>query len=78
MSRLLSALRKLDTKKLPQVKGRPRLGPCIATPSKFVAIGGKAVPMRIDIENRDHHYTVAVDVSDVELDLTLDPALWKE
>ena len=35
----LAKLRKLDTKKLPQVKGRPRLGPCIATPSKFVAIG---------------------------------------
>jgi 2,4-diketo-3-deoxy-L-fuconate hydrolase len=35
----LARLRKLDPKKLPQVKGRPRLGPCIATPSKFVAIG---------------------------------------
>ena len=35
----LAKLRKLDTMKLPQVKGRPRLGPCIATPSKFVAIG---------------------------------------
>jgi len=35
----LSGLRKLDTRRLPVVKGRPRLGPCIATPSKFVAIG---------------------------------------
>ena len=35
----LARLRKLDPKKLPQVKGRPRLGPCIATPSKFIAIG---------------------------------------
>ena len=35
----LSALRKLDTRRLPAVKGRPRLGPCIAMPSKFVAIG---------------------------------------
>lgn len=35
----LARLRKLDPKKLPQVKGRPRLGPCVATPSKFVAIG---------------------------------------
>jgi len=35
----LAKLRKLDTKKLPPVKGRPRLGACIATPSKFVAIG---------------------------------------
>ena len=30
---------KLDPKKLPLVKGRPRLGACVATPSKFVAIG---------------------------------------
>ena len=35
----LRELAKLDSKKLPLVKGRPRLGPCVATPSKFVAIG---------------------------------------
>ena len=35
----LKELAKLDTRKLPLVKGRPRLGPCVATPSKFVAIG---------------------------------------
>ena len=35
----LAKLRKLDAKKLPLVKGKPRLGPCVATPSKFVAIG---------------------------------------
>jgi 2,4-didehydro-3-deoxy-L-rhamnonate hydrolase len=35
----LSGLRKLDTRRLAAVKGRPRLGPCIAMPSKFVAIG---------------------------------------
>jgi 2-keto-4-pentenoate hydratase/2-oxohepta-3-ene-1,7-dioic acid hydratase in catechol pathway len=35
----LAKLRKLDTKKLPLVKGKPRFGPCVATPSKFVAIG---------------------------------------
>jgi 2-keto-4-pentenoate hydratase/2-oxohepta-3-ene-1,7-dioic acid hydratase in catechol pathway len=35
----LKELAKIDTKKLPLVKGRPRLGPCVATPSKFVAIG---------------------------------------
>jgi len=35
----LAKLRKLDTKRLPLVKGKPRLGPCVATPSKFVAIG---------------------------------------
>src|SRR5512141_1437260 len=35
----LKELAKLDPRKLPPVKGRPRLGPCVATPSKFVAIG---------------------------------------
>ena len=35
----LGRLAKLDPKKLPLVKGRPRLGPCVAMPSKFVAIG---------------------------------------
>jgi 2,4-diketo-3-deoxy-L-fuconate hydrolase len=35
----LATLAKLDPKKLPLVKGKPRLGPCVATPSKFVAIG---------------------------------------
>jgi len=35
----LAKIRKLDPKKLPLVKGKPRLGACVATPSKFVAIG---------------------------------------
>jgi len=35
----LAALKKLDPKKLHPVKGKPRLGPCVATPSKFVATG---------------------------------------
>ncbi len=35
----LTALKKLDTKKLPLVKGKPRLGSCVAKPSQFVAIG---------------------------------------
>ena len=35
----LAKLRKLDPKKLALVKGKPRLGPCVAPPSKFVAIG---------------------------------------
>ncbi|MCC6194678.1 MAG: fumarylacetoacetate hydrolase family protein [Burkholderiales bacterium] len=35
----LAKLRKLDPRKLPLVKGKPRLGPCVAAPSKFVAIG---------------------------------------
>ncbi len=35
----LTALKKLDPKKLPLVKGKPRLGSCVAKPSQFVAIG---------------------------------------
>ncbi len=35
----LARLRKVDPRRLPVVKGQPRLGPCVATPSKFVAIG---------------------------------------
>src|SRR5882757_9885533 len=35
----LAKLKKLDPRKLPLVKGRPRLGACVAMPSKFVAIG---------------------------------------
>jgi 2-keto-4-pentenoate hydratase/2-oxohepta-3-ene-1,7-dioic acid hydratase in catechol pathway len=35
----LAKLRRLDVRRLPLVKGRPRFGPCVATPSKFVAIG---------------------------------------
>ena len=35
----LAKLKKLDTKKLPLVKGKPRLGSCVAKPSQFVAIG---------------------------------------
>ncbi|HEX8739747.1 MAG TPA: fumarylacetoacetate hydrolase family protein [Casimicrobiaceae bacterium] len=35
----LAGLRRLDTRRLPAVRGRPRLGPCVAPPSKFVAIG---------------------------------------
>jgi len=35
----LKELAKLDVRRLPLIKGRPRLGACVATPSKFVAIG---------------------------------------
>ncbi|MFT3673315.1 fumarylacetoacetate hydrolase family protein [Aestuariivirga sp.] len=35
----LAKLRKLDPKKLPLVKGSPRIGPCVANPQKFIAIG---------------------------------------
>jgi len=35
----LAALRKVDPAKLPLVKGKPRLGPCVTGSGKFVAIG---------------------------------------
>ena len=35
----LAKLRKIDVNRLAVVKGRQRLGPCVAAPSKFVAIG---------------------------------------
>jgi 2-keto-4-pentenoate hydratase/2-oxohepta-3-ene-1,7-dioic acid hydratase in catechol pathway len=35
----LKELRKLDPKRLPLVKGKPRFGPCVAGVPKFVAIG---------------------------------------
>jgi 2-keto-4-pentenoate hydratase/2-oxohepta-3-ene-1,7-dioic acid hydratase in catechol pathway len=35
----LKALAKLDWRKLPLVRGRPRLGPCVTGVSKFIAIG---------------------------------------
>jgi hypothetical protein len=46
--------------------------------SKFVAISGHALPTRIDIENRKLNYRVGVDVSDLEIDVPLDPALFAE
>jgi 2-keto-4-pentenoate hydratase/2-oxohepta-3-ene-1,7-dioic acid hydratase in catechol pathway len=36
---VLNGLRRLDTRRLPLVKGRPRLGPCVGDVGKFVAIG---------------------------------------
>ncbi|MGI9401698.1 MAG: fumarylacetoacetate hydrolase family protein, partial [Rhizobiaceae bacterium] len=35
----ISALRKLDASKLPLVKGKPRLGPCVGDVGKFMCIG---------------------------------------
>ena len=35
----LKELARLDAKKLPLVKGKPRLGPCVTSVPKFVAIG---------------------------------------
>jgi 2-keto-4-pentenoate hydratase/2-oxohepta-3-ene-1,7-dioic acid hydratase in catechol pathway len=37
--RALAALRKLDVKRLPVVKGRQRLGPCVGGTGKFMCIG---------------------------------------
>jgi len=37
--RSLAALRKLDPKRLPLVKGKPRLGPCVGAIGKFMCIG---------------------------------------
>ena len=39
----LAALRKVDAKRLPLVRGRPRLGPCVAGVGKFIAIGLNSV-----------------------------------
>ena len=47
----LARLRKVDARKLPAVKGRPRLGPCVATPSKFVAIGLNYIDHAIESGN---------------------------
>ena len=35
----LAALRRADARRLPVVRGRPRLGPCVGNVGKFVAIG---------------------------------------
>ncbi|HWP26671.1 MAG TPA: fumarylacetoacetate hydrolase family protein [Xanthobacteraceae bacterium] len=35
----LAKIRKVKIEKLPLVKGNPRLGPCVARPSNFIAIG---------------------------------------
>jgi 2-keto-4-pentenoate hydratase/2-oxohepta-3-ene-1,7-dioic acid hydratase in catechol pathway len=35
----LARLRKLNVAKLPVVKGKPRIGACVANPQKFIAIG---------------------------------------
>jgi hypothetical protein len=48
------------------------------TLSHFVRVAGKAVASRIDIVNRAHHYTVAVDASNFEIDSPLDPALFSD
>lgn len=46
--------------------------------SRFTVLDGRAVPLRIDIDNAARNYRVGVDVREVALDQTLDPALFKE
>jgi hypothetical protein len=46
--------------------------------SKFIQVSGHSVPTRIDIDNRKLHYRVGVDVSELEIDVPLDPALFAE
>jgi len=35
----IASIKKANLKRLPLVKGRPRLGPCVSRPSNFIAIG---------------------------------------
>ena len=35
----LAKLKKLNPEKLPLVKGKPRIGPCVPKPGNFIAIG---------------------------------------
>jgi hypothetical protein len=46
--------------------------------SRFARVAGQSVPLRLEIDDRARGYTVIVDVSQVALDVPLDPALWKE
>jgi outer membrane lipoprotein-sorting protein len=46
--------------------------------SSFASIQGRAVPLRIEVDNRARHYQVTVDASDVEVDTALDPALFSD
>jgi hypothetical protein len=44
--------------------------------SRFREVNGRSVPTRIDIDDVARHYAVGVDATGIELDTTLDPALW--
>src|SRR5687767_5794739 len=46
--------------------------------SKFTEVAGRAIPQRIDIDNAKLHYVVGVDVTELEIDVALDPALFAE
>lgn len=45
--------------------------------SKFTLVGGHALPTRLDVENRPLRYRVEVDVGALEVDVSLDPELFK-
>ncbi len=44
----------------------------------FTTINGRAIPLRITVDNRARHYQVTVDAADVEVDVPLDPALFTD
>ncbi len=46
--------------------------------SRFVELHGRALPMRIEVDNTALHYRVAVEVADLQIDVPLDPALFAE
>ena len=46
--------------------------------SKYAAVQGHALPLRIEVENRALHYRVTVDVGELEVDVPLDSALFAE
>jgi hypothetical protein len=46
--------------------------------SRFRQVGGAKVPTHLEISNRERRYRVTVEVSDVEIDVALDPALFAE
>lgn len=46
--------------------------------SRFRRVGGATVPTHLEIRNRERRYRVEVEVSDVELDVALDPELFAE
>src|SRR5262249_31602599 len=46
--------------------------------SSFRQIGAAKLPTRLEIHNRERRYQVTVDVSNVEVDVALDPELFAE
>jgi 2-keto-4-pentenoate hydratase/2-oxohepta-3-ene-1,7-dioic acid hydratase in catechol pathway len=50
----LAKLRKLNPDKLPLVKGKPRIGPCVAKTGNFIAIGLNYSDHAAEPERTDH------------------------